>query len=174
MTEEMDFALTLLRVAIGLTMVAHGYNHFFKGGRIAGTGRWFESLGMRPGRFHAVLASTLEIVTGLLMMAGLLTPFAAAGFVGLLFVAYWTVHRKNGFMVIREGWEYVFVLSVAAVTVAMLGPGGWSADDQLDLIDVLDGWVGLAISAGGGLLAATALLLVFYRPPAPEPGPATG
>ena len=35
--------------------------------------------------------------------------------------------------------------------------------------DALDGYVGLAISAGGGLVAALALLAVFYRPPASTP-----
>jgi len=31
------------------TLYEVGYNHFFRGGRIAGTGRWFDSLGMKPG-----------------------------------------------------------------------------------------------------------------------------
>ena len=37
-------------------MVAHGYNHVWLGGKIAGTGRWFESLGIKPGLLHAWLA----------------------------------------------------------------------------------------------------------------------
>ena len=46
---EIDLALTILRVSLGLTLAAHGYNKFFKGGKIEGTGRWFDSMGMRPG-----------------------------------------------------------------------------------------------------------------------------
>ena len=38
---EIDLALTILRVSLGLTLAAHGYNKFFKGGKIEGTGRWF-------------------------------------------------------------------------------------------------------------------------------------
>jgi putative oxidoreductase len=99
---------------------------------------------------------------------GFLTSFAALGFVGLMSVAYWTVHSKNGFMIINEGWEYVFILAISAVTVAMIGPGEWSLDYAIGWDSDLDGYTGLAISAGGGLLAATGLLGIFYRPPKEE------
>ncbi len=56
-----DLALLVLRVGIGIVFVAHGYNHFFGGGRLSGTARWFESLGMRPGRLHAWVASLAEL-----------------------------------------------------------------------------------------------------------------
>lgn len=164
--DAVNLALLLFRVCAGLTMAMHGYNHFFGGGRIPGTGRWFESLGMKPGRFHAILASTTEIVAGLGLALGLLTTFDAAGFVGLLFVAIWTLHRFNGFFVLKEGWEYVTFLAVSTVCMAMIGPGEWSLDDKLGIADKFDGWVALGIAGGGGMLAAIALLVVFYRPPA--------
>jgi putative oxidoreductase len=167
--DAFNLALLLLRVCAGLTLAAHGYNHLFRGGRVAGTGRWFESLGMKPGKLHAMLASVTELAAGFGFAAGLLTPLCAAGFVGCLFVAVWTVHRFNGFFIIKEGWEYVTVLMVLAVSVSMIGPGQWSLDDKLGIADDLDGWTGLLISAGGGLLAAIGLLAVFYRPPAKEP-----
>ena len=54
-------SLLLLRVVIGVTMLAHGYNHIWGGGKIEGTARWFESLGMKPGIVHAWLASLTEL-----------------------------------------------------------------------------------------------------------------
>ena len=42
-----DLALLLFRFAIGGVFIAHGINHIIGGGKIAGTGRWFESLGMK-------------------------------------------------------------------------------------------------------------------------------
>ena len=105
------------------------------------------------------------IGSGIFLAAGFLTSFAALGFVGLMSVAYWTVHSKNGFMIINEGWEYVFILAISAVTIAMIGPGEWSIDHAICLDNKLDGYTGLLISAGGGLLAATGLLGIFYRPP---------
>jgi putative oxidoreductase len=161
--DEVNLALLILRVALGLTMAAHGINKI-KGG-IGGTAGWFDSIGMRPGKMHAWFAAGGEIGSGLLLAAGLLTSFAALGFVGLMTVAAVTVHLKNGFFIIKEGWEYVFVLAVTAVSLAMLGPGEWSVDDALGIADDLDGYAGLAISAGGGLLAAALLLGIFYRPP---------
>ena len=116
-------------------------------------------MGMRPGRLHAVLAA------GLALAAGLLTSFAALGFVGLMTVAWYTVHRDNGFMILAEGWEYVFVLGAMAVVVAMLGPGEWSIDHAIGIDDDLDGFAGLAISALGGGAAGGGLLAGFYRPP---------
>ncbi len=93
--DAVNLAMLIMRVGFGLMMMAHGYNHFFRGGRIAGTGRWFDSLGMKPGRIHAIIASATELGAGALFALGLLTPFAAAGFIGLMTVAIWTVHRKN-------------------------------------------------------------------------------
>ena len=165
-TTEINVALLILRVAIGLTMAAHGYGKFFTGGRIAGTAGWFDSMGMRPGRIHALLAAGGEVLAGLCLALGLLTSFAALGFVGLMAVAFWTVHRDSGFFIIKEGWEYVFVLGIVAVGIAMIGPGELSLDNAIGLADDLDGWVGLVISAGGGLAAAAGLLGAFYRPPA--------
>lgn len=160
-----DWALLILRVVVGVTLAAHGYNKFFGGGRIAGTGRWFESIGMRPGRRHAVLAAGSEIAAGLALAAGFLTAPAAAGFVGLMSVAFWVAHRGKGFFVMNDGWEYTVVLTAVAVVIAMLGPGDLSLDAVIGIAAVMDGWVGLAVSLGGGLVAAASLLAVFYRPP---------
>ncbi|MCY3663044.1 MAG: DoxX family protein [bacterium] len=161
-----DWALLLLRVTVGLTLAAHGYNKFFGGGRIAGTARWFESIGMRPGRRHAILAASGEIAAGLALAAGFLTVPAAAGFVGLMTVAFWVAHRDKGFFVMNDGWEYTAVLATVAVVIAMVGPGELSLDSVIGVADVLDGWVGLVISLGGGVLASVLLLAAFYRPPA--------
>ena len=45
--------------------------------------------------FHARVAATTEMSAGLGLALGLLTPIPAAGFVALMFVAAWTVHRQE-------------------------------------------------------------------------------
>jgi len=85
--DHVDFGLLLLRVAFGLMMVSHGYNKFFGPNGLQGTARWFESMGVRPGRLNAALAATTEVGAGLLFAAGLLTPLAAAGIIGVMVVA---------------------------------------------------------------------------------------
>ncbi|MFC4055225.1 DoxX family protein [Actinomadura syzygii] len=159
--DEVSAGLLLVRVVVGLTLAAHGYNKFFGGGRIPGTARWFESIGMRPGRLHALAAASTELGAGVLFAAGLLTPLAAAGFVGLMLVAAWTVHRANGFFSAGNGWEYNLVLAVAAAGVATTGPGDWSLDAAAGLD--IGGW-GLLVAAGGGLAAGAGLLAACYRP----------
>jgi putative oxidoreductase len=165
--DAVDLVLLVLRLALGGVMLAHGVNHLFGGGRIPGTARWFESLGMRPGVVHAWLASLTEVAAGALLVAGLLTPLAGAAVVGVMVVAWVINHRGNGFFIFRpgEGWEYVMVLTVCGLVVATLGAGRWSLDHALDLLDPpgLDGLL-IAVLAGGG--GAAALLAVGWRPPA--------
>ena len=166
--ERLSIGIGLIRVVAGLTLAAHGYAKFFKGGRIPGTAGWFDSMGMRPGKLHAYLAASTEVGAGLLFALGLLTPLAAAGMVGLMVVAGWTVHRSNGFFIVAEGWEYTLILAIIAIGIATTGPGEYSLDYELGLTDPdFDGAAGLAISGGGGLLAGVGLMGAFYRPPKP-------
>jgi len=163
-TNGIDFALLLLRVTIGVTIFLHGYNHVWGGGKIEGTARWFESLGMRPGLLHAWLASITELVCGVLLVIGFLTPLAAAGVVGVMVVALVTNHFKNGFFIFRpgEGYEYVLNLAVAATALAGIGAGRWSVDGQLE-ID-LAGIKGLLLVLVLGVGGAALLLATAWRP----------
>ena len=165
-----DVGLLILRLVLGVTLALHGFNKFFGGGRIPGTARWFESIGMKPGKFHATVAATTEMSAGLGLAAGLLTPIPAAGFVSLMLVAAWTVHRPNGFFIVKEGWEYNLVLAVSAVAVATIGPGKLSLDWLIFGKNWLDGWQGLLLSVVLGLAGAIGQLLIFYRPPAKQAG----
>lgn len=165
-----DVGLLILRLVLGVTLALHGFNKFFGGGRIPGTARWFESIGMKPGKFHATIAATTEVSAGLGLAAGLLTPIPAAGFVSLMLVAAWTVHRPNGFFIVKEGWEYNLVLAVSAVAVATIGPGKLSLDWLIFGKNWLDGWQGLLLSVVLGLAGAIGQLLIFYRPPAKQAG----
>ena len=76
--ERVSLGVGLVRVVLGITLAAHGYGKFFRGGRIPGTAGWFDSMGMRPGKFHAYLAASTEVGAGVLFALGLLTPLAAA------------------------------------------------------------------------------------------------
>ena len=50
-TSPYDVGVLLLRLMLGLTMAAHGYNKFFGKGGLKGTAGWFDSMGMKPGKF---------------------------------------------------------------------------------------------------------------------------
>ena len=160
-----DLGLLVVRTSVGAVMLAHGLNHIFGGGKIAGTGRWFESLGMRPGPLHAWLASLTEVGAGPLLIVGLLTPLAAAGVIGVMVVAWITNHRGHGFFIFRpgEGWEYVMTLTAIGLALGALGAGQWSLDHAIGL-DWTSGTSGLVIAAVAGGGGALLLLLVFWRP----------
>ena len=169
MNDGVNAGLLILRVMVGIVMIAHGYNHIFRGGRIKGTAGWFESLGMKPGVLHAWLASLTELGAGVLLIAGLLTPLAAAGVVGVMLVALITNHLKNGFFIFRpgEGYEYVLTLTMVGLAIGAIGAGEWSVDNAIDLGWI--GWTGLLVAAIAGGGGAAVLLALFWRPAKPDP-----
>jgi putative oxidoreductase len=136
------------------------------GGKIEGTAGWFGSMGMRWPLAQAWLASLTEIGAGILLAAGLLTPLAGAGVIGVMTVAWAINHRGNGFFIFRpgEGWEYVMTLALCGLVLGAVGPGGWSLDAALDLDDELVGTPGLLISAIAGAGGAALLLAIAWRP----------
>jgi putative oxidoreductase len=164
----LDAALLILRLACGLMIMAHGYNHIFGGGKIAGTGRWFASMGMKPGILHAWLASVTELGAGLLLLGGLLTPLACAGLLAVMVVAWVTAHRTNGFFIFKpgQGWEYVAFVSFVALALGTLGAGHWSLDSAIG-ISAFDGWKGFVVAAAAGYGGAAGLLAGFWRPEKP-------
>lgn len=168
--DQVWLGLLILRVSVGVTMIAHGYNHIYRGGKIKGTAGWFASLGMKPGILHAWLASITELAAGLGLVVGLLTPLAAGAIIGTLTVAFITNHRKAGFFVFRrptEGWEYLMNLIAACFAIACVGPGRWSLDNAIGF--QMHGWLGFVTAVVVGFGGAAALLIVFWRPPAPAP-----
>lgn len=169
MLNQTDVALLLLRASVGFVMVAHGYNHLFRGGRIQGTANWFGDLGMRPPLLHAWLASVTELAAGILLVAGFLTPLAAGAVVGTMVVAWTTHHARNGFFIFHqgEGYEYVMTLTFAGLALGGLGPGRLSLDAALEVLDWGD-WSALAAAAAVGLGGASLLLATCWQPPASQ------
>jgi putative oxidoreductase len=129
--EHMDIGLLLLRLAVGLTVAAHGaqmLSGWLGGQGLAKTGELFEALGFRPGRSYALLAALAEIGGGVLLASGLATPLSAAIIFAVMIVAAFSAHLKQGFFITSGGFEYTFVLAVAALTLAFTGPGALSLD----------------------------------------------
>ena len=164
--DAVNLALLIFRLAVAVVFLAHGIRHIFGGGKIAGTGRWFASLGMRPGVLHAWVASLTEVGAGAMLVLGLLTPLAAAGVTGTMLVAWITNHLKNGFWVFHrpdEGYEYVMTLTFAGLALGTVGGGRWSLDNAIWGADLVGG-KGLLISAAAGFGGAALLLITSWRP----------
>jgi putative oxidoreductase len=167
MSQQVDLAVLILRLAIGLTIAMHGVKKY-QGG-VAGTAGWFGSIGMRPPKTQAWMAIATEIGGGLLLAAGLLTPLAAAAVISLMVVAFVVAHRKNGFFIFNpnQGWEYVFILAIGALVAGMIGPGKYSLDKAFGIKwTASNGWIGTLLAALVGVLSAVVLLATSYRPAA--------
>ena len=153
-TNAVNLPLLGLRVAAGVVMFAHGWNHLARMREGPGVSNWFASLGLHPGPAHAWLVTAVELAAGPSLVFGFLTPLGAAAVAGVAAVAWVTNHRSAGFFVFErptEGWEYVMVLTVLGLDNAF----GFSW---------VDGWSGFAITAIAGLGGALALLVLFWRP----------
>ena len=159
--DAIDIGLLLIRVWVGLVILIHGVNHARS---LDGTANWFASIGFRSAKLQAVNSAVVEIGAGALLILGLGTSLAAAGVFATMFVAYWAVHRTNGFFIFRpgEGYEYVSTLGLVSLAIAITGPGSVSVDSALD-VAALDGWVG-ALIVVGGLLGAVGLLAIYWKP----------
>ena len=164
--QQLDVGLLVLRAVFGVFLAYHGYNKVFGGGGLAGTARWFGSIGMKWPLWQARLAATTEIGAGLLFAAGLLTPLAAAGIIGLMLVAIVVAHWKVGFFIFKpdQGWEYCASIAVVAFAVGTMGAGRWSLDNAFGLH--LSGFTGAVVAGLAGVGGALAQLLLSYRPKA--------
>jgi putative oxidoreductase len=170
----MNTGLLILRLAVGLTLASHGGQKlfgWFGGGGIGGTAPFMEQLGFRPARLHAFLAGFSELVAGLFLAVGLLTPVASAIAVGVMFSAAVSVHLRSGFFAPKGGYEYVFILGASALAVAFTGPGAFSIDQVIGLSWSGEFW-GLAALVVG-LVAGGISLLSRHVAPQQASAPAT-
>ncbi|HEY8626228.1 MAG TPA: DoxX family protein, partial [Solirubrobacteraceae bacterium] len=122
----MKLGRLLLRFAVGGFFVGHGTQKlfgWFGGHGLEGTGQFFENLGLRPGKRHALAAGIAEAGGGAMMVLGLATPISAAMLTATMLTAINRVHLKNGPWAADGGYEYNVVLIAAALTLAEVGPG---------------------------------------------------
>ncbi|MFD0277916.1 DoxX family protein [Kitasatospora sp. NPDC127111] len=130
-----DAGLLLLRLALGLTMAAHGSQKlfgWFGGGGIDGTGQFFTMSGYPAGDAMAVVAGLTETLGGLALAVGLLTPLAGAAIVGTMVNAL-AVTWGGGFFA-PKGSEYELLLTAAAAALALTGPGRYAVDRFLPVL----------------------------------------
>ena len=70
-----DIAFTILRVALGAVLLAHGMPKLKD---LKKTAENFEMMGFRPGKFWGTFVALVEVLAGLLFILGFFTQIAAA------------------------------------------------------------------------------------------------
>jgi putative oxidoreductase len=145
-------------MTIGLLFVGHGTQKlfgWFGGSGPEGTGQFFEQVGLRPGRRHALAAGAAEAGGGLLFALGAATPLAASAISGAMITAIKTVHWEKGVWTTGGGYEYNLVLLAAVFGLTENGPGTWSIDGALGRSRWGTAWALAALAAGAAGSATT-------------------
>jgi putative oxidoreductase len=157
----------LVRLTIGGTFFVHGTQKlfgWFGGYGPDGTGQFFESLGLRPGRRNAVAAGATETGGGILVALGFATPLAAAGLSAVMITALRTAVWNEGFK--PATGEHEVLLAAGALGLTETGPGAPSLDSALGLERSGPAWT-LAALAAGAAGSAMAISMGQREPAAP-------
>lgn len=167
-----DLGLLVLRVSVGGVVLAHGVAKIgwpismgpARGmAAVQGVAGFFGNLGFWPPMFWALVAIFAEVVGSLLMIFGLGGPIGPGLVFGDMVIVTIVVHWPAGFWAGGgkqiSGWEFPLPLTAAALAVALIGNGGWSLDNLLNLTYpdwLTPAWVGLMLAGDIALLAIRA------------------
>jgi putative oxidoreductase len=114
----------ILRIVAGFLFILHGTQKFFgypppPGG--AGSGELSALM---------VVAATIEVLGGTLIMIGLFTSVAAFIASGMMAVAYFMVHQPMGVWPITNRGELAALYCFVFLYIASRGSGVWSVDSM--------------------------------------------
>jgi putative oxidoreductase len=112
------------RVVVGLLFLCHGLASVFGvlGGN-RGSGQAID-----PGTWPNWYAGLIQLVCGILVLAGLFTRPAAVLASGSMAYAYFVVHQPDALMPIQNGGVTVALYAWAFLAIAVFGAGPWSVD----------------------------------------------
>ena len=120
-------ALLLLRGALGVIFVYHGYPKLFSHARETMQG--FAHMGFPP--YFAYVAGVFEFFGGLLLILGVFTRVAGLLLAGEMAVALWRVHMILVDPLAVHTYEFPLMMAVGSFTLVALGAGAISFDHAL-------------------------------------------
>jgi len=115
--------LLLLRVAIGVVFVYHGYPKLLHQG--AGMQGFFVQHGL-PGYF-VYISGIIEVFGGGMLILGLFARAAGLLLAAEMGVAIWKVHSSGGITAVHN-YEFPLAVGAAAFAIATVGAGMISLD----------------------------------------------
>ncbi len=114
----------LLRVVLGALMIAHGYPKLFK--NFSGVAGWFDSIGLKPGKFWALIAGAVEFFGGALLIIGVWVQLVSILIVVQMFVATWKAKWGKVGLTAQGGWELDLIYFTVALALVLMGGGMYS------------------------------------------------
>lgn len=120
---------TIMRVVLGILFLAHGISKLKMG--LGNVEAWFSSLGIPGGLAYFIAA--LEIVGGIMLMAGLFTRYVSALFVIMLTGAIFTAKLSAGLLGNNQmaGYELDLILIIASIYIIVADRSPLSVDHAL-------------------------------------------
>lgn len=157
----LDFGLLVLRIVVGGIVAGHGLQHLFGWWNGIGVNRFAQvltDLGYQHGRIFAYITGWTEVIGGLLLVIGLLTPLAAAGVLGVMVNAIVTAKGHGLFG--PSGFEFELLLAGGAFALLFTGSGRVGLDNGRRWFRSAPafGFLGLLVAA-----AATVIVLVAFH-----------
>jgi putative oxidoreductase len=128
--ERVNVALLILRGVTGIIMFMHGYQKVFQYG-FAGVTQGFAGMGVPLPGIMGPFIALLELIGGIALVIGLLTPVFAALLAADMVGAIVLVHLKNGFFMQEQGYEFTLALLGACLALTLAGAGRYSVDGSL-------------------------------------------
>lgn len=122
-----DLALLVLRLALGIIVLAHGAQKVFQFG-LAGTGQSFAGMGVPLGEIAGPVVGIIELVGGIAIIVGVATRVFAVLVAITMAVATFLVHGGNGIFAADGGFELTLILGAAALALALASAGRFSVD----------------------------------------------
>lgn len=119
-------ALVVVRLALGIIMVTHGYSKVFGG--LRHHAQFVGSLGLPT--WLGYVSAFGEFLGGILVLAGFFTRAAAFVLLVDLIVAIWKVHWHSG-LTGDHGYEFPFAAAALAFALIFFGGGAISFDHVL-------------------------------------------
>lgn len=126
---RVDLALLILRVVTGIVFLMHGWQKVFQYG-FAGVSQGFGQMGVPMPGIMGPFIALLELIGGIALIAGVLTPVFAALLACNMVGAILLVHLRAGFF-LPEGYEFALTLLAAMLALALAGAGAYSVDGAL-------------------------------------------
>ena len=118
------YALSLLRIFVGLTFFQHGTHKYFN----FPSGQSYQ--GINLATMHG-WAGTIELFMGALILIGLFTRPAAFIAAGEMAVGYFVVHAPASFFTAKNGGENAYLFCFVFLFFVFAGPGPISVDHWL-------------------------------------------
>lgn len=123
----LDTGLLLLRLVLGVILIAHGLQKVLVDG-IPGVAAGFGGMGVPAPDVAAVVVVAVELLGGALLIVGLGTRVVAVLSTINMAVALVLVHLSAGFFAADGGYEFVLLLAIVSLALALTGPGRISVD----------------------------------------------